>query len=68
LLRLLFPPLQPSLKRGRTFRGLFAEQQSLNADIPVEIRPIDPVTCAAVLSVYVYMSWLTTIVRVKVEA
>src|SRR3990172_9265621 len=46
-----WPPLEPALERARTFCGLFAKQQSFNTDVLIEIRPMDPVTCAADLKI-----------------
>ena len=46
-----FTPLQPSLKRGRTFCRLLANQQSFKADILIEFRPMQSITCAADLNI-----------------
>ena len=47
----LLPPIQPSLQGGWTFRRLFAQQQTFNTNILIEIRPVDTVTCAVYLRI-----------------
>jgi hypothetical protein len=39
--------LEPSLERGGAFGGLFAKQQSVHADVLIEIGPMNTIACAA---------------------
>src|SRR5262245_23852025 len=46
-----FAPLQPSLERGSTFCRLLTNQQAFNANILIEFRPMNAITCAADLKI-----------------
>src|SRR5882724_9153697 len=46
-----FAPLQPSLERGATFCRLLAKQQSVDADILIELRPMNSIPCTADLKI-----------------